>query len=86
MNLAPEIAPRRINCVSPGVIDTPMFASMGDKKDAALASMTKTLPIPRAGAPEEVGKGVVFALTNSYMTGQTVNVDGGLIVNNKSRL
>ena len=83
--LAPEIAPRRINCVSPGVIDTPMFAGMGDNKDKVLGSMTSTLPIPRPGHPDEVGMGVVFALTNGYMTGQVVNVDGGLIVN-KARL
>ena len=78
--LANELAPRRVNCVSPGVIDTPMFSKFGAAKDERLAAMTAGNPIARPGAAEEVAAAVVFALENTYMTGAVVQVDGGLVV------
>ena len=78
--LANELAPRRINCVSPGVIDTPMFSKFGAAKDERLAAMTAGNPIARPGAADEVAAAVVFALENAYMTGAVLEVDGGLVV------
>ena len=78
--LANEIAPRRINCVSPGVIDTPMFSKLGDAKDEKLAAMTAGNPIARPGEAEEVAAAVVFALESTFMTGAVLEVDGGLVV------
>jgi NAD(P)-dependent dehydrogenase (short-subunit alcohol dehydrogenase family) len=78
--LAPEIAPRRINAVSPGIIDTPMFAGLGERKDAVLAGNTAGNPIARPGTADEVARGIVFALTNAFVTGSTIDVDGGWIV------
>ena len=78
--LACELAPRRINCVSPGVIDTPMFAKFGDAKDERLMAMTAGNPIARPGAADEVAAAVVFALENAYMTGAVLEIDGGLVV------
>jgi NAD(P)-dependent dehydrogenase (short-subunit alcohol dehydrogenase family) len=78
--LANELAPRRVNCVSPGVIDTPMFSKFGAAKDERLAAMTAGNPIARPGAAEEVAAAVVFALENAYMTGAVLEVDGGLVV------
>lgn len=72
-SVARELAPRRINVVSPGVIDTPMFG--GDA--AKLAAMTAANVIPRAGAADEVAKAVIFAIENEYCTGTTIDVDGG---------
>ena len=75
-----ELAPRRVNCVSPGVIDTPMFSKFGAAKDERLAAMTAGNPIARPGAAEEVAAAVVFALENAYMTGAVLEIDGGLVV------
>ena len=78
--LACELAPRRINCVSPGVIDTPMFSKFGAAKDERLMAMTAGNPIARPGAADEVAAAVVFALENAYMTGAVLEIDGGLVV------
>ena len=75
--LAPEIAPRRINIVSPGVIDTPMFAMDGDARQTFLNRATENMLIKRAGLAEEVAAAIVFCAQNDYMTGTTVDVDGG---------
>jgi NAD(P)-dependent dehydrogenase (short-subunit alcohol dehydrogenase family) len=78
--IAPEISPRRINVVAPGVIDTPMFAQEGGARDEFLTESTKGQAIPRAGKPEEVADGVMFVIKNSFVTGTTVDVDGGALL------
>ncbi len=75
--IAPEIAPRRINVVSPGVIDTPMFAAAGEAREAFLANATKNMLIKRAGTADEVASAVLFTLQNDYMTGGCIDIDGG---------
>ena len=78
--VAPEIAPRRINVVSPGLIDTPMFANQGDDRETFFENATAKNLIPRAGKPEEVASAVMFVLGNSFVTGTTVDVDGGALL------
>jgi len=78
--LSVEIAPKRINGVSPGLIDTAMWDAMGEEKVQKLADMTAHIPMGRAGKPEEVAQGVVFAMTNSYTTGTIVDVEGGTLL------
>jgi NAD(P)-dependent dehydrogenase (short-subunit alcohol dehydrogenase family) len=78
--LAPEIAPRRINVVSPGVINTPMFGPAGPERDAMAAKRTAGNLIPRAGTPEEVAQGILFVIQNDFVTGTTVDVDGGWLL------
>ena len=75
--IAPEIAPRRINIVSPGVIDTPMFPVGGDARDTFLSRATENMLIKRAGLAAEVAAAIVFCAHNDYMTGGTIDVDGG---------
>ena len=77
--VAKEIAPKRINSVSPGLIDTPMFAQEGEDRKIFLNSMTEANTIKRAGKPEEVAKGIIFVIENEFVTGTTVDVDGGWI-------
>jgi len=77
--IAPEIAPLRINVVAPGVIDTPMFGSPSGARDAKLANATSKNLIPRPGLPEEVAAGVMFVVKNRFVTGTTVDVDGGFL-------
>jgi len=78
--IAPEIAPRRINVVSPGLIDTPMVALQGEERTAMYTKMTASHPIPRPGTADEVASGIVFAIQNDFVTGTTIDVDGGWLL------
>ena len=79
--LAVELAPRiRINVVSPGTIDTPMVAVQGDERAALYGKMTATNLIPRAGTADEVAQGIMFVIGNDFVTGTTVDVDGGWLL------
>ncbi|MEX2327745.1 MAG: SDR family oxidoreductase, partial [Pseudomonadales bacterium] len=78
--LALELAPRRVNVVAPGIIDTGMFDRLGDNKAAALAQMGKNVPLGRVGQANEVAGAIVHAMTNTYMTGATLDVDGGSLL------
>ncbi|MCG8415062.1 MAG: SDR family oxidoreductase [Pseudomonadales bacterium] len=78
--LAVEMAPIRVNVVSPGTIATAMFDHFGEEKDEKLSGMTATHLIKRAGTSEEVAQGLIFVMQNKYVTGTTVDVDGGRIL------
>ena len=78
--VAPELAPRRINVVSPGVIDTPMFGPDAQAREQMLGAATANNLIPRAGTPDEVAEAVMFVAGNEFVTGTTVEVDGGWIL------
>lgn len=79
-SIARELAPRRINVVSPGIIETPMFGADGEERTDKLKQMTAANAIPRPGQPDEVAKAIVFAVENDYATGTTIDVDGGWLV------
>lgn len=78
--VAPELAPRRINVVSPGVINTPMFGSAGPERDAFAEKLTAGNLIPRAGTADEVAQAILFLIQNDFVTGTTVDVDGGWLL------
>lgn len=78
--VAPELAPKRINVVSPGVIDTPLIAGSGDERHDRLVKATANNPIPRVGTADEAADAVVFALGNTFATGTTIDVDGGWLL------
>ena len=78
--LAVEMAPVRVNVVSPGTVDTAMFDWMGGEKQDKLAAMTASPLIKRAGTSEEVAQGILFVMQNGFVTGTTVDVDGGRIL------
>ena len=78
--VAVEIAPRRINVVSPGVIATPMFGPTGEQRDNMLEGATAKHLIPRPGEADEVADGIVFMVTNDFVTGTTIDVDGGWLL------
>lgn len=79
-SLAPELAPRRINVVAPGVIDTPMNPLEGDARSAAFTQATADHLIPRAGTADEVASAIVFCVENDFVTGTTIDVDGGWLL------
>ncbi len=78
--MAMELAPKRINVVSPGIIDTPLFPGAGDARAQFLASATAHQPIARAGTADEVAEGILFVIGNDFVTGSTVDVDGGVLL------
>jgi NAD(P)-dependent dehydrogenase (short-subunit alcohol dehydrogenase family) len=76
--LALELAPRRFNTISPGPTDTPLLdKAMGADRDHYVETRSETLPLHRFGTAEEVGSAVVFLMTNRFMNGATINIDGG---------
>ncbi|MCP3991026.1 MAG: SDR family oxidoreductase [Actinomycetia bacterium] len=79
-SVAPEIVPRRINVVSPGSIDTPMNPVQGPEREEMYQRATANNLIPRAGTPEEVAEAIVFCVTNDFVTGTTIDVDGGWLL------
>lgn len=67
----------RVNCVSPGVIDTPMNAHFTQEE---VLAMQEEIPVGRMGTGEEVAKAVVFLEENEYVTGVDLPVNGGFSI------
>ena len=76
--LAVELAPIRVNVISPGIIDTPVFSGISAKERKAFFNKTAiALPLKKIGNTEEVAMTAVYLMTNTYTTGSTLYVDGG---------
>ena len=68
----------RLNTVAPGLIDTPIYGQ-GPDSEAFKAKLGESVLFPkRLGVPDELASMVVECLTNSYMNGEVVRVDGGI--------
>lgn len=77
--LAVELRPRRVNAVSPGVIDTPWWNWMsGEQKRIAFDKFARATPVGRVGRPADVAQAIAFLIGNSFMTGCVLECDGGL--------
>ncbi|HTU73799.1 MAG TPA: SDR family oxidoreductase [Trebonia sp.] len=77
-SLALELAPIRVNAISPGVIDTGAWDAFGEQGKADyFADISARNPAGRIGTPDDIAQAVIFALTNTFLTGQTLHVDGG---------
>jgi NAD(P)-dependent dehydrogenase (short-subunit alcohol dehydrogenase family) len=75
-SLALELGPTiRVNAVAPGPV-----AMAQETTSAQRADMLERIPLKREGSPHDVARAVVFLATSSYVTGQTLRVDGGLSV------
>lgn len=75
--VAREIAPKRLNVVAPGQIDTPMVGLQGDDRVEFYKKTTAGHPLPRAGTADECAQAILLCIENDFMTGATVDVDGG---------
>ncbi len=73
--LARELAPLRVNAVSPGVIDSPWWA---DKPAGMFEAASRSAPLARPGGVEEVAEAIAFLIGNRFVTGVVLDVDGGL--------
>jgi NAD(P)-dependent dehydrogenase (short-subunit alcohol dehydrogenase family) len=77
-SLALELAPIRVVGISPGVIDTGAWDAFGVQGKAGyFADISARNPARRIGTPDDIAQGVLFALTNTFLTGQTLHIDGG---------
>jgi NAD(P)-dependent dehydrogenase (short-subunit alcohol dehydrogenase family) len=77
-SLAVELAPIRVIAISPGVIDTGAWDALGETAKAELfADQGGRNPAGRIGTPDDIADAVLFALTNTVLTGVTLAVDGG---------
>lgn len=76
--LALDLAPVRVNAVSPGWTDTPMWETLfGEDRHAAFADVAAKLPVGRIASAEDVADAVLFLMNNRAITGEVVHVDGG---------
>lgn len=76
--LAIELAPIRINAVSPGWVDTPIWSQVaGDSKDDTLRAMAERLPVGRIGRPDDIADAIGFLMGNTFTTGTILHVEGG---------
>jgi len=73
--LALELAPIRVNVVMPDVVDTPRHA--GNRE--MIRARAESMPARHLGQPEDIAHGIVFLMTNPYMTGHTLIIDGGIV-------
>ena len=79
--LALELAPVRVNAVSPGVIDTPIRAAMpAEARCDMLAKTAAALPVGRVGIGEDIARQILGFMANGFATGSIVYIDGGALV------
>jgi NAD(P)-dependent dehydrogenase (short-subunit alcohol dehydrogenase family) len=76
--LAAELAPLRVNAVSPGVVDTPWWDAQGpEMRQSVFEHFSSWLPAGRIGRPEDVAAAIVALATNGYITGSILDCAGG---------
>jgi NAD(P)-dependent dehydrogenase (short-subunit alcohol dehydrogenase family) len=76
--LAIEFAPIRVNAISPGLVDTPLYAGMdAEKRKDMLEKAARELPARRVGQASDIAQAILLTATNPYITGATILVDGG---------
>jgi len=80
-SLALELAPIRVNAVSPGTIDTPIRSSMPEAARRDMLSKTAAaLPVGRVGVGEDIARQILTFMTVGFATGSIVYIDGGALV------
>jgi len=80
-SLALELAPVRVNVVSPGIIDTPIRAAMPEAvRNEMLAKAAAALPVGRVGVGEDIARQILTFMTVGFATGSIVYLDGGGLV------
>ena len=79
--LAVELAPIRVNAVSPGVVRTNLWQNMSSsEREQLFESVGKRLPVGRVGEAHDIAQAFLFLMKEGFSTGQTVVVDGGTVL------
>ena len=76
--MAVELAPIRVNCVAPGLIQTEQWALLPEAYAARLLEGTKRQLLARPGTPAEVAEAYLYCMRNTFTTGQVIQVAGGV--------
>jgi NAD(P)-dependent dehydrogenase (short-subunit alcohol dehydrogenase family) len=80
-SLALELAPVRVNCVSPGIIDTPIRAGMAEAaRTEMLGKIAAGLPVGRVGVGDDIARQIMAFMTIGFATGSIVYIDGGALI------
>jgi NAD(P)-dependent dehydrogenase (short-subunit alcohol dehydrogenase family) len=79
--LALELAPIRVNAVSPGVVRTNLWQNMtAAEREQLYESVGNSLPVGRVGEPHDIAQAYLFLMQEGFSTGQTLVVDGGTVL------
>jgi NAD(P)-dependent dehydrogenase (short-subunit alcohol dehydrogenase family) len=79
--LAVELAPVRVNIVSPGLVRTPLWAGMQEaEREALYLRAAERLPVGHVGETDEIAEAYLYLMRQSYATGEVVVVDGGAVL------
>ena len=79
--MAVELAPIRVNLVSPGVVKTNLWDSLSaEDRDQLYTSVGNALPVKRVGEAADIARAFVYLMQQAFCTGQTLVVDGGTVL------
>jgi NAD(P)-dependent dehydrogenase (short-subunit alcohol dehydrogenase family) len=79
--LAVELAPVRVNVVAPGIVRTPLWDRLPFReREAFFAARGAFIPVGKVGEPSEIAEAYLFMMRGTFTTGQTVVVDGGMLL------
>jgi NAD(P)-dependent dehydrogenase (short-subunit alcohol dehydrogenase family) len=70
----------RVNTVSPGVVETPIWSGLDEARIAQIKEMAKRTAVGRVGQPEEIAQQIIACMTNRFMTGSIIYLDGGYLL------
>jgi NAD(P)-dependent dehydrogenase (short-subunit alcohol dehydrogenase family) len=82
LGLAVDLAPVRVNCVCPGLIETEMWDKFPQGYRDLLKAMTQKQLVQRPGSTAEAAEAYLTCMRNSFMTGQTIQIEGGIAIAN----
>lgn len=79
--LAAELAPVRVNAVSPGVIETPWWSFLDEEaRQAQFRAAAEAVPVQRVGTPADVAEAIRYLIGATFVSGTVLPVDGGFTV------
>lgn len=79
--LALELQPIRVNTISPGLVDTPLYDMMPEeRRNGMFAATAKILPVGRIGQPDDIGNLAISLMCNGFISGTTLDIDGGNLI------
>ncbi len=79
--LACDLAPIRVNVVSPGLVDTPIYSGMDDEaRQGMFKAVASQLLVQHIAKPEEIAQAYVYLASNTFTTGTTLSIEGGALL------